>query len=205
MKKKYIRKILLGIISLLTTVSLHSETVKDVFLSMPESMLLSLNSSNRKDLVDLYDAHTQSVILNAFKDTVILENLTKNYLLLKMNNYSLQLIVLPMINDSKLYCIIHTICNSVCDSRIEFYSISWKQLQASLFITPVAEPYFIDRNSDNITLDISFIQFTYDPETLLLQQFYNTPECMSVENRQKIQPFIRKKVKTYKWNGIRFE
>lgn len=186
---------------------LQAETAKDAFLSMPESILLYLNSSNRIDLIDLYDTHLKSVVFNTFGDTVTLENLTTDYLLLKMKNSSLQLIVLPTINNSKLYCVIHTICSSMCDSHIEFYSVLWEQLQANLFTTPLTKSYFIGEDPNNITLDVPFVQFIYDPETLLLQQFYNIPEYVSVKNRQKMQPFIKnkKRVKVYKWNGIQFE
>jgi len=206
MKKKYIWKTVFGIIGLLSAMlPLKAETAKDAFLSMPESMFLYLNSSNRIDLIDLYDTHLHPVVLNTFGDTVTLKNLTTDYLLLKMKNSSLQLIVLPMKNNSKLYCVIHTICGSVCDSYIEFYSASWEQLQVGLFITPVTRSYFIDENLDNVTLDVSFMQFIYDPVTLSLQQFYNISEYMSIKDKQKIQSSVKEKVKMYKWNGIRFE
>lgn len=205
---KYRWKIVLALVSSATILSLHSnpQSAKDVFLSMPESTFLYLTSFNRMNLLNSYSINPmQASILNAFGDTITLKNLTKNYLLLKIQNASLQLIILPMINKSKIYCIIYTICELACDSFIEFYSVSWEQLQTNLFIKPIIKSYFIDENFNNTSLDISFIQFIYNPKTLLLQQIYNvTNLSLGIEDQQQKQNFLKKNTKTYKWNGFQF-
>jgi hypothetical protein len=65
--------------------------------------------------------------------------------------------------------------------------------------------WFIQTNGDFQVLNISFMQFLYDPESTVLQQFNRTPEQLSEEDRQMIQPSIREEIKEYRWNGIRFE
>lgn len=191
--------------SLLFAVSLNAQTAKEAFLSMPESLLPDMNLYARMDLVDLYNANQEAVITNSFNDTLALENLTTDYLLLKTGKGSLQIIALQMINESQLYCLIHTVCGQVCDSRIDFYSVSWNHLNSDTFIIPATKTEFIDENPACPALNISLMQWVYDPETAILQQTYNTPDYLSSEDQNAIRPYIKKKAKDYQWNGIRFE
>ncbi|GHT40471.1 hypothetical protein FACS189437_06120 [Bacteroidia bacterium] len=199
------KKILPLAINLLFAVSLNAQTAKEAFISMPEVLLPDLNLYSRMDLVDLYNANQQAVIANSFGDTLTLEKLTTDYLLLKTGKGSLQIIALQMINESHLYCIIHTVCGPVCDSRVDFYSVSWNPLNSNTFIMPATKTEFISENPDFPALDISLMQWEYDPETSVLQQIYNTPEYLSLEDQNRIRPFIKERAKEYRWNGVRFE
>ncbi|MDR2520922.1 MAG: DUF3256 family protein [Bacteroidales bacterium OttesenSCG-928-I14] len=204
MKKKYIIRIILEIISL-PAVLLYPKSAKDVFLSMPESTFLYLNSFSRTNLMNLYDAyHSQSIVTNVFGDTVTLKTLTMNYLLLKIKNASFQLIILPILNKTRIYCTIYTICESACDSYIEFYSTSWKRIKKYTTNISVKKECCTNENLDFITFITLFTQLEYNPNFFLLQQFYNTPD-LTVKNQKKIQLFIKKQVKIYKWNGFQFE
>jgi len=197
-------KITLLFISLFVISGLHAQTAQEAFLSLPESMLIDLNVNARKDLVDLYQASQEAVVENLLGDSVSIEKMTPDYLLLKAGNGNLQIIVLQMVNDSKLYCLIQTVCAPVCDSRIEFYSVSWKQLDTYTFITPFPQTDFI-RTIDNSPLpDRVFMQYIYLPETSSLQQICNTPQSLSTEDQKTIQVLLKENVKEFKWNGFRF-
>jgi hypothetical protein len=184
---------------------LQAQTAREAFTSMPESMLADLSLYSRRDLVDLYNAGQPAVVLNSFNDSVSLENLTPDHLLLKAGNSLIQIAVLPMINESKLYCLIYTVCSPVCDSRMEFYSVAWNPLNSGAFISPADKSDFVDGNRDFPVLDISLMQLDYDPQTLTLRQTFNTPQYLSLENQDMLRPFIKETAKEYIWNGIRFE
>jgi hypothetical protein len=201
---KIVKKIAGLGMSVLFALSLNAQTAKEAFLSMPESLSPDMNLYARMDLVDLYNAGQQAVIANSFNDTIALETLTTDYLCLKTGKGSLQIIALQMINESQLYCLIHTVCGPVCDSRMDFYSVSWNRLNSDTFITPATKTGFIDENPDCPALDISLMQWVYNPETATLQQRYNTPDYLSLEDQNTIHPYIKQEIKEYKWNGIRF-
>jgi hypothetical protein len=199
------KKEILLIISLSATIAIHAQKAKEVFISLPESILLDLNNNARLDLVDLYEAGREAVVLNSFNDSVSIEKLTDDYFYLKTGISSLQGIVLRMINESILYCLIQTTCAPVCDSRIEFYSVSWNQLNSDIFITPAPAAWFLDERGNFPALDIPLIQWVYDPETASLCQIYNTLQNLSKEDQAKIRHSVKNETKEYKWNGIRFE
>ena len=175
-------------------VLLQAQTVREVFISLPEPILLDLSTNDRMDLIDLYDVGQKAVVLNSLGDSLTIEILTDNYLLLKKGNSSLQIAVLTMINESKLYFLIHTACAPVCDSQIGFYSVNWTKLDSEIFISPIT----------NEGLDISLMQFTFNPETQTLQQKNNTHKLLSLEDQEKIKASIKEEEKEYQWNGIRF-
>ena len=198
------KKILILSISLLAIFGLHAQTAQEAFISMPESILMHLNVNARKDLVDLYQAKQKAALTNLLEDTVVLESMTPDYLLLNTGNGNMQIIVLQMVNESKLYCLIQTVCAPVCDSRIEFYSVSWKQLNTSTFITPFPQTDFINTD-ENFPLPVKvFMQYVYQPETSALKQIYNTPQSLSIEDQKTAQAFLKEKVKEFKWNGFQF-
>ena len=157
------------------------------------------------DLVDLYEAGLQAKVTNNFGDTLTLEKLTPDYLRLNTGRGSLQIVILKMINDSQLYCLIHTVCAPVCDSRIEFYSPAWNRLHSETFVTPAPSSFFMEENPYSSALDIPLIQWDYKPETSVLQQIYNTPDYLGLDERQAIRAFIKTRVKDYRWTGMRFE
>ena len=185
--------------------SLQAQTAKEIFFSLPENLLVDINAYTRMDLVDLYNAGLPAVAVNSFGDTVVIEKLTPDYLRLNTGQGSLQIVLLTMINESQLYCLIHTACGLVCDSRLEFYSPSWNRLNPDAFITPASPSFFIDENPNSPSLDISLMQWVYEPEIDVLQQIHNTPDYLGLDERQAIQPFVKTKVKNYVWTGIRFE
>jgi hypothetical protein len=184
---------------------MQAQTTKEAFISLPENLSADLNAYLRMDLIDLYHAGLPALVKNSLGDTLVLERLTPDYLRLKAGGGSLQLIVLKMINESPLYCLIRTVCSPVCDSRIEFYSPSWNRLQPENFVSPASPEFFIENKSDFPCIDISLMQWVYEPETAALQQIYNTPHYLSPDDRQSIQPFVKATAKHYYWTGMRFE
>jgi hypothetical protein len=197
-------KLTLLLIACLLSLSLPAQTTKEAFVSLPESLSVDLDAHSRTDLIDLYHAGQPALVANSFGDTLVLEQLTPEYLRLATGKGSLQLIVLKMINESPLYCLIHTVCGPVCDSRIEFYSPSWNRLSTENFITQASIDFFIADRSDFPSLNIVLMQWAYDPETATLQQIYNTPDYVNSDDRKNIQPYIKTRVKNYYWTGMRF-
>jgi hypothetical protein len=200
MKKKAIL-----IISLFVFHTMQAQTVKDIFISLPESILPDLSSNARLDLIDLYEAGREAHLLNSFEDSVSIEKLTQDYLLLKSGKNSFQLIVLQMINESKLYCIIHTVCAPLCDSRMEFYSVSGNKLDSGIFFPSVDQTSLLKEKEGFPAPDISLVQLTYDAETSTLHQTGNTFKNQSMEDQERNRQNIQNENREYKWNGIRFE
>lgn len=194
--------------------SVYGQTASELFVKLPESTLLPLSVSDRLDLIDLYKAGRKAAVRNNFEDSCSIVLLTDDYLQLQTGNYTMELFLLPMVNDSKIVGIIQTVCVPVCDSNLEFYTTTWKKLTTSVFIT-LADKYDFLKEGTHleseevknalIPLDISLMRLHYDPENQELQQYYTTPDYVSETDRAKILPYLKEMPKRYKWNLSRFE
>ena len=166
------------------------------------------------ELVELYKGGLPATVQNQMNDSCFLIRMTDDYLQIQERKSSLEIFVLPMVNDSKVVGLIRTACAPVCDSYLSFYTINWKQLNTNVFITPAGENRFIKDGVDLdgqevrdalIPLDISLMQFQYNPDTRELLQYYNTPQYLSSEDREKAAPYLKDTPVIFKWNQSRFE
>ncbi|MCC8146104.1 MAG: DUF3256 family protein [Bacteroidales bacterium] len=190
---------------ILFPIVVNARNAREAFLSMPTTMSADLSMENRTDLIESYEANAEASVQNGFQEDIIIENLTEDYILINQGNSTLQIIVLPMVNESQLYCLIHTVCGPICDSRIEFYSLSWKKLEKETFISITPQSWYIQNPEKFPELSLSFMQFEYDVEKRVLKQINNSTEYLSMEDQKKIKPYIEHTVREYKWNGMKFQ
>ena len=193
---------------------IQGQTASELFAKSPDAAFLSLTVSDRLDLIDLYKAGEQATVKNRFDDSCSIIRMTDDYLQFRIGSDTMELFLLPMINDSKIVGMIQTVCAPVCDSHLEFYTTTWKKLSASVFITFAGKYDFLkegihpeDEKVKNalIPLDISLMRLHYDSDTQELQQYYTTPDYLSETDRDRVMPYLKEEPKRFKWNLTRFE
>jgi hypothetical protein len=199
------KRIGVGIIAGFILISVNAQTMRDVFITIPDAILLPLSAGDRMDLIDLYTESLEAVVQNEFGDKIVLNCLTEDYLSFQSGNATTELFLLTLVNESQIIGLIQTVCAQICDSRPEFYSLKWKKLNPDLFISPAEKSYFIADTADFPALDIALMEFHYDAEKQCLSQTYNTPAYLSSEDREIIARNTRQETKVYQWNGARFE
>jgi hypothetical protein len=181
---------------------------------MPDKMIVPLDSIQRLDIIDLYNAGRSPQIVNHLGDTTHLVALQDNYLQLKSGNLQLEIALLPMINDSKIIGVIKTVCAPVCDSRVLFFTTEWKPLDSGIFITPVTQSWFIAEDVDKDdkyfrtvenALDMELMRFCFENEGLSLVQTYNTPQYLSTDIQAWADKYLKKESRRYTWNKIKYE
>ncbi|MDR1783387.1 MAG: DUF3256 family protein [Dysgonamonadaceae bacterium] len=191
-----------------------SQTAETLFISMPEELMPSISENIRQEMSELFKSGLNSEIENNFEDTCKVLSLTDDYLKIKNGSGMMEMIVLTLANDSKVICLIQTDCVPVCDSYIEFYSLKWKQLDASLFITPAEKAHFVKKEfspDDNrmqnalVPLDISLMKFSYDNEKRQLYQYFETPKYLNESEMKAVKPYLSSEPAVFVWNKMRFE
>lgn len=192
----------------------RAQTMTDVFSKIPGRQMALVDSVKRLDLMDLYKAGKHAEVKNNLGDICLLKSFSEDYLLLQIGSGTVEVILLPMINDSKVVCLVQTVCAPVCDSRIEFYTTEWKQLETDVFITPVPATWFFKDSvqaSDlyfrdiQTILDMNLMQFNFDKETLTLKQTYLTPQYLDANSRKKVEAYLKSEPKVFHWKQTRFE
>lgn len=186
-----------------------------VFVAMPDQNIPQLENAWRKDLIDLFNTGKEARLKNTMNGFSTLEKLTSDYLLLQVTDRStIEMKLLPLVNNTKIVCMVKTVDGPVPDSRIEFYSTEWEPLDASDLFTPVSPDWFIkedtDRNSNafmdaDSRLDMDLIQYKLSPDNLTLSVTYTTPLYLSREDRKNVTPFIKESPKVYTWEKSHFK
>ncbi|MDR2628238.1 MAG: DUF3256 family protein [Dysgonamonadaceae bacterium] len=201
-------KIINTIACLFVFYTVQTQEISVYFLSMPPGeWMLPLDAGRKKELVNAYREASPAQTKNLFNDTILLQQMTDNYLSIHSGASRTEMALLTMSNYSKLICVIHTICAPVCDSRISFYSTDWKRLDTDDFFVPEKISYFLTETPDDqgtaaaqsLLSEISLMQYHINPEDLSLVQTYNTPQYLDKETARQIEPYLKKTSRIFYW------
>ncbi|MDR2385132.1 MAG: DUF3256 family protein [Tannerella sp.] len=206
------------IISILTFIHVsfaNSQTVADIFIKMPDKMIIQLEKAWRKDIIDLYKSGKTASLENTMQGRSVLKKLTNNYLFLETTERSsLEIKLLPLINDTYIICVISTVYAPVADSKAEFYTIEWKKLPDKELFTPITGAWFWKENVDTLSVKyieaqslilFDLIKYSLNENDNTMTAEYTFPESLSDEERKKLLPFLKTENKVYEWKLSRFE
>lgn len=122
------RILLLALIALVTT-SIGAQTMRQIWMDMPDEMVPYLNQSNRTELADYVDMKVDAAIRNKLEDTTRIERLTPEYIRVKLNaSHRLEMRLLRKADGGKVLCVVNTWFGPAADSRLSFYDADWHPL-----------------------------------------------------------------------------
>ncbi len=124
-----IKRILLLVLIALGTTLIEEQTMRQIWMDMPDEMVPYLNQSNRTELADYVDMKVDAAIRNKLEDTTRIERLTPEYIRVKLNaSHRLEMRLLQKADGSKVLCVVNTWLGPAADSRLSFYDTDWHQL-----------------------------------------------------------------------------
>ena len=202
------------LLCILSISSAFAQDMKSVFISMPDSIAPLLTKVNKEDCVDFLAYDMKAEVKNRFGGVTELKVLTDDYLFLQTTvNSSMEMKLLPVNDSTKVVCMIKTVCSSACDSEVHFYSSDWKQKlmttdylskpEGDVFFLPVDssdEEYALIRKEANVHL----MKASLSKEDVSLTFIYTTPDYLNKENKEKLEPYLRKEPVVLKWQEGKF-
>jgi len=209
--KKFVFPLLLCLI--FTAVS--AQDITSVFLIAPDSVLFGL-SAEEKDKLVANPEDTASVVVPAtlYKNLKRLA-MTDDYISLQTSSVgTLQIKLLPLVNNSKIICVVNTVCGKACDSRINFFTTDWMPLENSGLFPSVSKEWFIKPGTDRTTedfknayaaLDMTPVKMEISGNELSLTAYYDIQNYLSEDDYKKIQPYLIEEPKVYLWDKISFK
>lgn len=193
---------------------LKAQNMGTVFSNIPDEHVPHLEAAWRKDLIDLYTTGKQATLKNTMNGTSSLLKLTDNYLLLQSTERStMEMKLLPLVNNTAIVCLVTTVSGPVADSRVSFFTTEWQPLPAEDLFTPVTKEWFINEGADKTSdaykdavsrLDMELIRYNLSPDSLTLTATYTTPLYLNGEEREKLAPYIKESPRLYTWETSRF-
>lgn len=129
--------LLLAITVIVAVMPCDARSVSEMWLSMPDSLLPYLSSSQRTELTDLVSMGVKPEVQNKLHDKTSIDTLTASYMRVRLSDVStLELKMLPAGSDS-LLCMVTTVSGPEKESDIAFYDTSWQKTTVSITLPAV--------------------------------------------------------------------
>ena len=117
------KKTLIIICFLTCWLRVSAQSLREVWIEMPDSILPYLSKSQRTELVDYVDMKADPAVLNAFGDSVRIERMTNNYLLVKASKVTRLEIKLL---DNNTLALVQTWMAPVAESKLSLFNLQWQ-------------------------------------------------------------------------------
>ncbi|MBQ8593754.1 MAG: DUF3256 family protein [Bacteroidaceae bacterium] len=212
------RKLLSLALSCFFLVPVYTQEIKQLFKSMPDSIIPILTPVNRADCIEFMVMDMQAKVTNRFDTPSEMTRLTDDFIALKPTAYNeIQLKTLP-IDSTLLICMINTVCSKACDSRIRFFNTRWEELEPSQYFTfPKQTDFLPDTISSAVAdtlspsweelhsqADMLLIHLEANDSLPLIKASYTTLDYMNPKEASKLRPLLTRETIIYEWNNGKF-
>ena len=113
--------------------SASAKDMRELWLSMPDSLIGYMDKSKRLALLDHVDMNTTAELTNKLEGKTSLDTLTSNFMQVTLNNVvDLRMTLLPSTGEGatdSILCVVRTYRNAEPESVVELYDQSWKRLR----------------------------------------------------------------------------
>lgn len=203
--KRYIIALFISCITLLS----HGQTIDKVFKTMPDDFLPAFSEANRTML--LMDS-SLSVIPYALGEIEKLAY-SDTFLSLKTSKVStMQIKILPLVNNTQIIVLIKTVCSGVCDSDIRFFTNEWEEIEKRSLLPTISPQLFFDETKlDELKfkwaaahIDIYPLQFEFMNGGNNLHVKFDILKHLSPQDSINIAPFLMRETIDLSWNKSTF-
>ena len=209
------KRILFALLFCIGLSGLQAQQMDAVLIAMPDQHIPQLENAWRKDLIDLYQSDKPARLQNIMGGYSTLEKLTENYLKLQVSDRStIEMKLLPLVNNTNVICVISTVNGPVPDSNIRFYTTEWQPLETADFFTPSDMTVFFRPGADresfafqdaSMPLDMDLRRYSLSADSLILKEEFTTPLYLGKADQQKIQPYLKESPNVYNWEKFHFK
>lgn len=213
-------KYIFSLILLLAGVSgMKAQTIKDVILSIPDNIITGLSMEQKEQLCEGVSNDSVSldtvIIANALNGELKRDMISSDFVEFQTSEVgTLQIKVLPLVNDSKILCVVKTVCSDACDSRIQFYTMDWKLLPEQNLIPRRTFDWFVKPDADREStdykdavkaVDMNPMTFSLSPDDLTLNVDSELENYLSSEDYDELKPFLITEPKVFVWDKSSFK
>lgn len=194
-------------------VSQAAEPAAQLFVSMPDSLVPSIEVNRRKDLIDLFHAGQKAQVTTRLGGTAQMTELQENHLVLSLSEQS-QMLLQSYTTGSgdTLVALVNTVYAPAGDSRIRFFDSAWRELPASKYIEqPTRDDFFLFPDSLSKEeckelmrpVDICLVEYTFESDgSICARQSWE--KYLDRETYNRLKPYLRESI-TLRWNERQFE
>ena len=133
--KRKIQTMIWGLGLLLASQAVNAKSLRELWISMPDSLAFTLNQSMRTELVELQEMGVKSEVTNVLGSNAVLDTLTHDFAQVRLSKAAtLQLKLLPYdAGKDSLLCMVKTYAAPEKESEVLFFNQKWESLKPSDF------------------------------------------------------------------------
>ena len=185
----------------------QAKDIREIWFSMPDSLISYLDKSKRIEMVDYIDMKVKADVKNALEGTSVMDTLTNEFLQVTLNEAcTLQMRTLPSENGDTLFCLSKTLRGPLAESEVSIYNQDWQKIKTLSFNAQelITKPDTMSQAAfDDLRplFEVSLVeaQLSIDQPTLTISV---SPINLSKEETEKVKPLLSSR--TLLWNGKEF-
>ena len=209
------KKIIFVIILFLGTLLASAQDLSTLILSMPDNIIMGLETDQKLALSGKATDTATVKVQTAIYDNIVRTAFNEDYIALKTSDAgTTQIKLLPLINDSKIICVIKTVHGEISDSQISFYTTKWIPIPQTNLLPPKSIDWFlksgIDRNSQDYinattVVDILPIELSFKENGDNIIATFDIKGYLSERDYQNLQPFLNESPRVFQWDKISYK
>jgi len=192
----------------LFTLTAHAKTMRDIWLSMPDSLLRYVDQSKRRELLEYLDIKADGGVKNLLEGMSRADTLTTDYLRVEAGSaLEMQLKRLPTVGGDSVVCLVRTYKGPAAESLVQLYTQDWTFI-SEVQIANVSLVQKPDTMSDKRFLELQTMleplmvsaSLSAEENILCLQQ---SLPLVSKDEYAAIKAIVSQR--KFKWNGKTFK
>lgn len=210
------KKTILTTVMLLISLFGFCKSQRDLFHSMPDSLLPVLNANLRLEMLELHDMHVKAEITNLLGGNTCLDTLSNDYLRLNVDSImTVDVCMLSCNQGDSILCVIKTLGCDDGESDVTFYDQQWRMLDGNIFwehhgIHELTNELLIKPDTmtqqrfDDLGMMIepNMVHAEFNPQTKSMKLSLSLP-MISNEDKKYLNAILMQR--EFKWNGSFFK
>lgn len=121
--------LLLAMVGLCMAQPMGAKSIKDIWVSMPDSMMPYLQKASREECINYMEMNLDASATNKLGDKCHIDTITPNYLSATLSEcLTLQIKTLPTASGDSVLCVSKTYKGEAEDSNVAIYTQDWQKL-----------------------------------------------------------------------------
>lgn len=117
---------------MMASMGMEAKSMKDLLVSMPDSVVPYLNHNLRLEFTELQEMGVKAEVKNLLGETSVMDTLTADFVQLRTSkSATLQMKKLPSANGDSLLCVVKTFAGVEKESELYLFNQDWQEQDAS--------------------------------------------------------------------------
>lgn len=201
---------------LLACAGVNAKSMKDLLVSMPDSLMPYLDRNLRQELPELQEMGVKAEVKNKLGENSVMDTLTADFVQVRMSRAAtLQMKKLPAEQGDSVLCVVKTFAGPEKESQVMLFDQDWnlkdakylfegkslQQLAVSLVEKPdtMSEARFAELQAMIEPWMVSVLLFEHENSAVVRLSL----PLLSAEDKKAVNAI--KKQRKFNWNGKRFK